>query len=89
MTTRDIVVQCEHGLHLRVASSVVGVALEHRKTTVQLSCGNCHQANACSVLELLTLEASQGTHLEIVADGPDEAGVLSALAEIFDHGAGI
>ena len=89
MTTRNIVVQCEHGLHLRVASAVAGVAREHRKTAVQLSCGNCRKANACSVLELLTLEASRGTQLEIVANGPDEAGVMTALANIFDHGAGI
>lgn len=89
MTTRDIVVQCEHGLHLRVASSVAGVAREHLKTTVQLSCGNCRKANACSVLELLTLEAGKGTHLEVVTEGPDEVGVMTALANIFDHGAGI
>ena len=89
MTTRDIVVQCERGLHLRVASSVAGVAREHQQTAVQLSCGNCRKANACSVLELLTLEATQGTRLEVVADGPDESGVLTALAEIFEHGEGI
>ena len=89
MTTRNIVVQCEHGLHLRVATSVAGVAREHQETTVQLTCGNCRHAKACSVLELLTLEASQGTHLEIVADGPDETCVMAALAKIFEHGAGI
>ena len=89
MTTRDVVVQCEHGLHLRVASSVAGVALKHRKTYVQLSCDNCRNANACSILELLTLGAGKGTHLEIVADGPDEADVITALTEIFDQGAGI
>jgi len=89
VTTRDIIVQCEHGLHLRVASSVAGVAREHQETTVQLTCGNCRKAKACSVLELLTLEAGRGTHLEIVADGPDETCVLAALARIFENGAGI
>ena len=89
MTTRDIVVQCEQGLHLRVATSVAGVARAHQATTVQLTCGNCHPAKACSVLELLTLEAGRGTHLEIVADGPDETCVMAALAKIFEHGDGI
>ena len=91
MTTRDIVIQCEHGLHLRVASSVAGVAREHHgtTTTVQLTCGNCRKAKACSVLELLTLEASRGTHLEIIADGPDESCVMAALAKIFEDGDGI
>ena len=89
MTTRDIVVQCEHGLHLRVASSVAGVAREHQETTVHLTCGNCRKAKACSVLELLTLEAGRGAHLEIIADGPDETCVMAALARIFENGDGI
>jgi len=89
VTTREIVVQCEQGLQLRVASSVAGVAHEHRKTTIQLSCGNCRKVNACSVLELLTLEASKGTHLEIATNGPDETGVMDALVNIFEQGSGI
>ena len=89
MTTQKLVVKCAHGLQLRVASSVVGVARDHQATTVQLTCGNCRQAQGCSVLELLSLEASQGTPLEVVVNGPDETGVLSALAEIFENGDGI
>ena len=72
-----------------MASSVAAVAREHRATTVQLTCGKCRKANACAILELLTLEAGRGAHLEIVADGPDEAGVVTALTEIFEHGEGI
>jgi len=89
MTTREMVVQCEHGLHLRIASTVAGVARNHGATTVRLSCGKCQKANACSILELLMLEAQHGTHLEVVAEGPDEAIVLQSLAEIFEQGAGI
>jgi len=89
MQTRDIVVQCEHGLHLRVASAVAGVARDHQTTAVHVSCGNCRRANACSVLELLTLGAEHGAHLEIVADGPDETAVFDALDQVFTHGGGI
>ena len=89
MQTRDIVMQCEHGLHLRVASAVAGVAREHKTTAIHVSCGNCRRADACSVLELLTLEANRGTHLEIIADGPDETCVMAALARIFENGDGI
>ena len=89
MQTQDMVVQCEQGLRLRVATRVVDVARSHRTTTVFLSCGNCRKANACSILELLTLEAAQGTRLEVVAEGPDEAIVLKTLTEIFEQGAGI
>ena len=89
MLTKNIVVQCEHGLHLRVASAVAEVARGHQTTTVQLSCGGCHRANACSVLELLTLGVEQGARLEIAANGPDEAAVIQALATVFEHGGGI
>ncbi len=89
MTTRDIVVKCEHGMHMRIASTVAGVARDHRTTTVHMSCGNCQKANACSVLELLMLEAHRGTRLEIVVDGPDEAVVLQTLTELFEQGEGI
>ncbi|MFZ4396273.1 MAG: HPr family phosphocarrier protein [Kiritimatiellia bacterium] len=89
MTTRDMVVQCEQGLQLRVASTVAGVARDHRATSVKVSCGECQKANACSILELLSLEAHRGTRLEVVVEGPDEAIVLKSLTEIFEHGGGI
>ena len=89
MTSRKIIVQCDKGLHLRVASSVAGVARDHRTTSVQLTCGDCQKANACSIIELLMLEASHGTQLEVTAEGPDEAVVLQSLSEIFENGAGI
>ena len=88
MKTRQLIVQCEGGLHLRVAGQVVKAAQRHQ-SRLHVTCEGCTRANACSILELLTLGASRGTPLEIVAEGPDEDAALRALAEVFKEGEGI
>ena len=88
MKTRQLIVQCEGGLHLRVAAQIVK-AMQQHLSTVHVQCAGCPRANACSIFELLKLGASKGTPLEIVAEGPDEDATLRALAEVFGEGAGI
>ena len=88
MKTRQLIVQCEGGLHLRVAAQIVK-EMQRRRSTVHLRCAGCPRANACSIFELLNLGAAKGTSLEIVAEGPDEDATLRALAEVFGEGAGI
>ena len=88
MKTRRLTVQCEGGLHLRVAAQIVKQAQRHQ-ATVHLRCAGCPRANACSIFELLKLGAAKGTPLEIVAEGPDEEAALRALIELFGEGAGI
>lgn len=83
MKTRRLIVQCEGGLHMRVAAQVVMAAQKHR-SMLHVACEGCPRANACSIFELLKLGAAQGTPLEIVAEGPDEDAALRALAAVFD-----
>ena len=88
MTARSVIVRCEHGLHARVAAQVVGVVRRH-EATVHIRCQGCPRANACSMLELLTLGAANGTRLDVRAEGPDAALVIEALTEVFEEGNGI
>lgn len=88
MKTRHMIVQCEGGLHLRVAAQIVRKARQHQ-STLHLQCAGCPRANACSIMELLKLGAAQGTPVEVVADGPDEDAALIALCDVFAEGAGI
>ena len=88
MKTRQLTVQCEGGLHLRVAARIVK-AMGHHRSTVHVRCEGCPRANACSIFELLKLGASKGTALEIAAEGPDEEAALRVLAEMFGEGSGI
>lgn len=88
MKTRTVVVRCEHGLHARVAASVVKLAHSY-ESSVQIRCQGCPHANACSIMELLMLGAGIGTRLQVVAEGPDEAVVIDAIADVFEQGDGI
>ena len=88
MKTRQLIVQCEGGLHLRVAAQIVKAAQRHQ-AQVHLRCAGCPRANACSIFELLKLGAAQGMPLEITAEGPDEDEALRALEELFGEGSGI
>lgn len=90
MKTQNVIVKCEQGLRLRVASQVSNIA---RKSgvPVNIMCEDCPKVDACSVFQLLTIGASAGTSLEIEVEGPDEKAdaVLQALTEVFENGGGI
>ncbi len=91
MKTQHVIVKCEHGLHLRVATEVSKIARQSG-TTVNIQCADCPKVDACSVFALLTLGASHGTALEIEVEEPDDSkadAVLQALAEVFENGGGI
>jgi len=83
MKSQNVTVLCQEGLHLRIASRIAKIA-QQSGGSVHIHCNKgCPRANACSVLELLTLGATAGTPLEIVADGPNEEGVLLKMSEVF------
>jgi phosphocarrier protein HPr len=88
MTSNHIIVRCEHGLHARVAASVVKIVREH-ESEVFIRCGDCPKASACSILALITLGAQEGSRVEIMAEGPDEAAVMEALEGVFEGGGGV
>ena len=88
MKTRQWIVECEGGLHLRVAAQIER-EVQHHQSEVHFQCKGCPRANACSIFELLKLGASRGTPLEITVEGPDEDATLQALAAAFNEGAGI
>ena len=88
MKTANATIRCENGLHMRVAADVVRLVREH-DATVQVSCDGCKHANACSVLELLTLAAGKGQQVIITAEGQDENLVTEQLAHMFEQGDGI
>ena len=88
MKIRKVVVCCEHGLHARVAARIVKVVSNH-DSEVHIRCGKCPRARACSILELITLGASEGTRIEVTAEGPDEDEVVEALEGVFEGGGGV
>jgi phosphocarrier protein len=88
MKTRQLIVNREGGVHLRVAAEIVQQVQQHH-SAVRMAREGSPQAKADSIFQLLTLGAVKGTALEVTAEGPDEDATLQALSEVFDGGAGI
>ena len=88
MKKRQLIVQREGGVHLRVAAEIVKQVQQHH-SSVHIQSAGSPQANAGSIFELLTLGAVKGTAIEVRVEGPDEDAALQALSEVFEDGAGI
>jgi phosphoenolpyruvate-protein phosphotransferase len=73
------------GLHARAAANLVRVASQFQSSlTLQRLDGHA-EADAKSILSILSLAASRGTELRVVAQGVDEQDALDALAGLFSR----
>jgi phosphotransferase system HPr (HPr) family protein len=79
--TRQVVVQRAAGLHAR-PSLAVAETVRRFRSQVSIRSGQ-DQADAGSVLQLLSLGAGQGRKLELNAKGPDAEQVLDELVRLF------
>ena len=88
MQTRHMVIANPHGLHLRVAARIVQL-VQRYKARVRLFGADNREADARSVLGLISLGAGRGEQVRVEADGPGEQQVADALHELFSDGSGI
>ena len=70
------------GLHARPAGKISQEAQRYAAAITVHS--NGIEADAKSILDLLTLAAPQGTELVLRAQGPDAAAAISGLARLFE-----
>ena len=85
MAERRLQVTSRLGLHARAAANLVRVASQFKSSlTIQRLDGNA-EADAKSILSILTLAASRGTDLKIVASGEDEQEALEAVVSLFSR----
>ncbi len=70
------------GLHARPAGKISQEAQRYAAAITVYS--NGIEADAKSILDLLTLAAPQGTELVLRAQGPDAAEAISGLARLFE-----
>ena len=88
MVERTLLVTARLGLHARAAAKLVRLAsgfdckVELRRVDTGLS------ADAKSILSVLMLAASRGTHLHASAEGVDEEAALIAIDRLFNDGFG-
>jgi phosphocarrier protein HPr len=76
----DIVISNKLGLHARAAAKVVTLASGFHATIQVVK--DHQKVNAKSIMGLMMLAASQGTHLRLEAEGQDAQAALDALEEL-------
>jgi phosphotransferase system HPr (HPr) family protein len=81
--TRTVVVTNPQGLHSRPADLFIKTAQRYQ-TTIEIVKNN-ERVNGKSIMDILTLAASQGTTLLIEASGEDAAEALDALVQLFEQ----
>lgn len=82
MICQPIVIINKLGLHARATAKLVATASEFESSVTLRN--NGREANAKNIMQVMMLAASQGTNMELVADGPDEEQAVDALTELIN-----
>jgi phosphocarrier protein len=83
---REVTVRNRLGLHARAAARFVHAANAFKSRVTVTRDGRTMDGK--SILGILLLAASQGTALELGAEGDDEAAAVEALAGLVESGFG-
>jgi len=83
---REVTVRNRLGLHARAAARFVHAATAFRSRVTLSREGRTMDGK--SILGILLLGASQGTALELGAEGEDEAAAMETLTALVDSGFG-
>ena len=79
-----VVVKNRNGLHARPSSVLAETALRFQETSLTIRKGEL-DVDAKSIMELLLLEASCGTELQITANGPEADDAIRQLTDLFER----
>jgi phosphotransferase system enzyme I (PtsI) len=82
---RRVQVTSRLGLHARAAANLVRVASQFKSSLTLQRLDGTAEADAKSILSILTLAASRGTDLRIIASGEDEQEALDAIIGLFSR----
>jgi phosphocarrier protein len=86
MTSRDVTVVNQLGMHARAAAKFVHLATRYQaRVTVAR---DRRQMDGKSIMGILLLAAARGSAITISADGVDEADAVAALAALVETGFG-
>ena len=83
MTERKIVIKNRAGIHARPAALIVQTANQF-DSQIYLEKDD-DRINSKSIMGIITLGAAYNTTLSILADGPDEAEAVEAIATLFEN----
>ena len=80
---REITIRNKLGLHARAAAKIVQTSTQFQSRISIIK--NRREADAKSMLDILTLSCPQGTRIELCAEGKDAAEALAALTVLFNN----
>ena len=86
MTSRNVTVVNQLGMHARAAAKFVHLAAKFQ-SQVRVA-RDTREMDGKSIMGLLLLAAARGTTIRISAEGGDEADAVAALAELVQTGFG-
>jgi phosphocarrier protein len=82
MIRRPVTIINKLGLHARAANKLVSTAGDFQ-SDIRVK-GNGREVDAKSIMPVMMLAASQGTEVELIADGPDEQDAVEALTALIN-----
>jgi phosphocarrier protein len=82
MTEQMVTITNRAGIHARPAAVLVQAAKDF-KANIYFEKGR-DRINAKSIMGILTLAATYGTDIKIVAEGEDEAQAVEAIVHLFE-----
>jgi phosphocarrier protein len=82
MIRRPITIINKLGLHARASAKLVATASQYG-SVVKIA-RNGREVDAKNIMQVMMLAASQGTDVELIAEGPDEEQAIAALVELID-----
>lgn len=84
MYSKKTTIQNRTGLHARPASDFIGCASKFKSKIVIKKISDNEEANAKSIVMLLSLALGQGEEVEISAKGEDEVEAVDALIALIN-----
>ncbi len=84
MYSRKVTILNKTGLHARPASEFIALAGKYKSKITIKRMDDEEEANAKSIVMLLSLALSQGTEVELTAKGEDETEAIDALAALIE-----
>ncbi|MEC7377825.1 MAG: HPr family phosphocarrier protein [Pseudomonadota bacterium] len=82
MIRRPITIINKLGLHARATAKLVATASDF-DSRVRIS-GKGREVDAKNIMQVMMLAASQGTEVELIAEGPDEEQAVEALTDLIN-----
>jgi phosphocarrier protein len=82
MVEKVVTIQNRAGIHARPSAMLVQASKDF-KANIYLEKNN-DRINGKSIMGILTLGASYGTEIKVIAEGEDEEAAVEAIVKLFD-----